>query len=137
MIRMSGICEPMWKCRSLKALAIPASFRMSIASRISARGEAELRVLAGEVAHLPRPSTGRPDAHADQRLDASPSRCARSADLGELLHDEDDLLAELAPDERHADEGVVLVAVADDQRLVVAVDERPANISGLEPTSMP
>ena len=45
--------------------------------------------------------------------------------LLEFLDDHDDLLAELAPEQRDADEGAVLVAVADDEALGVVVHREP------------
>ena len=65
---------------------------------------------APRVASLTRTPIDRPDvqllAVADDRLQ-----------LGELLDDRDDLLADLAGEHRHLDELVVLEAVADDRRV--------------------
>ena len=57
--------------------------------------------------------------------------------LGELLDDRDDVLADLAGQHRHLDELVVLEAVADDRRVVVGDAPATASSSGLEPASRP
>ena len=108
-VRMSGICEPMWKWSSLNADSIFASRRISIASRISAVDRPNFACSPPEVAHLPAPFGKQADAHPDPRLDVHLRGDLRDgAHLGELLGDEDDFLAELAAEHRHADEGVSL-----------------------------
>ena len=61
-------------------------------------------------------------ADADHRFDADfLGRADRLLKLLEFLHHDDDRLAELAAEQRDADEGLILVAVADDQALRVLV----------------
>ncbi len=96
------------------------------------RGEAELGVLAPGLGPLARALGHEAHAQADHRIDAHVLGDAGDGpDLGELLGDEDDLLAELAPEQRGADEVVVLVAVADDERLVVGVHREAREDLGL------
>ena len=47
--------------------------------------------------------------------------------LLQLFHDHDDPFAELAPQQRHANESRVLVAVADDQSLRIALQRKPGD----------
>jgi hypothetical protein len=97
-----------------------------------AGGEAELGVLAAALGPLARALGDEPHAQADHRLDVHLLGDADDrAHLGELLGDEDHLLAQLAPDERGADEAVVLVAVAHDERLVVGVHRERGEHLGL------
>jgi hypothetical protein len=58
-------------------------------------------------------------------------------ELRRLLDHEDDGAAELRRQERGLDVLLVLVAVADDERLVVLVDRHDGEQLGLEPASRP
>ena len=73
-------------------------------------------------AHLPAPLlTSRTRMPIIGSTPTSSRRANRLHELLELLDDDDDLLAELAAEQRDSDEGAILVAVADDQALRVLV----------------
>src|SRR5262249_41876160 len=88
------------------------------------QGQAELGTEAGRVAPAARPLGGELDAYADDRTDVQLLGVADDQlELGEFFDDGDDVLAQLAGQDRHLDELVVLEAVADD-RGAVAVGDR-------------
>ncbi len=101
-------------------------------------GEPELREVAGRALPLPRAARRELRAQADHGLDAHlVGEAQELRELGELLDDDDDLAAELAAEEGEAQELLVLVAVADGERLGVGVhaedDEELALRARLEP----
>ena len=82
--------------------------------------QAELGVLAGAVGPLAFAGGGELDAQADVGLHAHAAGDADDGvDLGELLDDDDRLLAEAAAHEGELDVFLVLVAVADEEGLAV------------------
>src|SRR5205807_9429300 len=84
--------------------------------------EPELRVLAAARRPLTRAFAVKPDADSDERLDPDFLRSAdRLLKLFEFFHHDDDGLAELPAEQRDANEGAVLVAVADDEALGILV----------------
>ena len=85
-----------------------------------AAGEAELRAVAAR--GLPVPGAPGGEARADTDAGAHPHLLGDLPDqrqLGRLLHDQDDVAAELRGEEGRLDIFLVLVAVADDQGLLV------------------
>src|SRR6185369_13330451 len=86
-------------------------------------GEAELGEVAGAALPLAGAARGELRAEADERLDphlvGEPQQVRQ---LRELLDDDDDLAPELAAEERQPQELLVLVAVADGERLGVGVE---------------
>ena len=92
------------------------------------RRQPELRGLAARLRPLARPARVELDPHAEEGLHARAAGATREdpVELGDLLEDEDDLLAAAgSPFRAMRDAGVVLVAVADDQRLGREVRSRP------------
>ena len=86
------------------------------------QGQAELAAEAGRVLPAAGAARGQLDAHADDRTDLPLLGVADDGlQLGELLDDGDDVLADLAGQDGHLDELVVLEAVADDRRFGAAV----------------
>src|SRR5262249_53783745 len=82
------------------------------------QGQAELAAEAGAVLPAAGAPRGQLDAHADDRPHLPLLGVAdQGLQLGELLDDGDDVLADLAGQDGHLDELVVLEAVADDRRL--------------------
>src|SRR5262245_38283698 len=82
------------------------------------QGQAELGPIAGTGAPAPRASRRQLDADADDRADLPHLGIANNQlQLRELLDDGDDLLADLAGQNRHLDELIVLETVADDGRV--------------------
>src|SRR5262249_23373169 len=82
------------------------------------QSQAELGTVARTAAPAAGPAGGQLDAHADHRPDLQLLGVADNGfQLGELLNNRDDLLADLAGEHGHAQEFVVLEAVADDGRV--------------------
>ncbi len=130
--------EPTWKWRSFAQCSFPASLRMLHRVDELRDGEAELGEVAGRALPFPGAAGGELGAEPDHRLDAHLVREAEQVrQLRELLDDDDDLAPELAPEEREPEELLVLVAVADGERLGVGVhpedDEQLALRARLEP----
>ena len=125
-MRMSGTCEPMWKCSSLKQWPRFSALSISVAASNLGGAQAELGVFAARSRPTcPAPLAQQPRADADERLDAQ--LLGDGDDLAqflELLDDHDDLLAQLGAQQRHADEIGVLVAVADDQAAQLALQRQ-------------
>ena len=119
---MSGTCEPTWKWTSLRQCASPAALQ-HFARRHQAGGiETELRVLTAARRPFSRALAVKPHTNADVRLDANfLGRANRLLEFLEFLDHDDDGLAELATEQRDANESAVLVAVADDEALRVLV----------------
>ena len=137
---MSGTCEPIWKCSSLKQWPRPSALSRSVAASISAVLRPNFAFSPPLSAHLPAPLLQQAGADADQRFDAESAwrRVMMWRKLLELLHDHDHALAELDAQQRHLDEAGVLVAVADDEAAhLIAAARDPAKSSGLLPTSRP
>ena len=118
MLRMLVIWLPRWKWTSCRQSAMSRCLRYSKASSTSVRVRPNLERKpaldfqrpAPRVASLTRtPITGR----TFELLGVADDRFQ----LGELLDDRDDLLADLAGQHGHLDEFVVLEAVADDRRV--------------------
>jgi hypothetical protein len=111
--RISVSCEPTWKWRRRAQCSFFASFRMRTA---------ELREVAGGAFPLPGAPGGELRAEPDHRLDAHlVAEPEQVRQLGELLDDHDHLAAELPAEEREAEVLLVLVPVADGERLRVGV----------------
>ena len=94
--------------------------------------EAELREVAAGL--LPAAGAARRQARAEAELRLDLHALADAVDvveLGRLLDDEDDRLAHLRREQRGLDVLLVLVAVADDQRLVVLMDRHDREQLGL------
>jgi hypothetical protein len=104
---MFGTCEPMWKWTRRSDWVSLAARSFSQAKRISAVLRPNLALSPVEEDHLPSQRL-----HADLFGDADDV-----VEFGELLDHDDDLFAQLAAEERDADEIVVLVAVANDERV--------------------
>ena len=100
--------------------------------------EAELGVVAGGERPLALAARLEFYAEADHGLHAGLLRDLDDVvDLGDLLDDDDDLLAELAAEEREADVVVVFVAVADDEPLRTLVHRERDHQLGLGPGLQP
>ena len=85
-----------------------------------ARRQAELRAVAARRLPAPRPLGGQLDADADARAHADLlGGLGDQRELGELLDDDEDRAPQLRRHQRGLDVLLVLVAVADDQRVLV------------------
>ena len=86
------------------------------------RGEAELRPVAGGLHPLAGALRAEARPHADHGPDVElAARGQDGVELGHAVHGDDDLAPELLGEERRLDEGLVLVAVAEDEGLGVVV----------------
>ncbi len=82
------------------------------------QGQAELGAEAGAVFPAARAARGQLDAHSQNRTHAQLLGIADDGfQLGEFLHDGNDLLAHLAGQHGHLDELVIFETVADDGRI--------------------
>ena len=87
-------------------------------------GESELGAVAGAAAPAAGAAAGELDPDADRLADAQLLHVLHDQfELGELLDHRDDVLADLLGQHDHADELVVLEAVADDGDFAGAVGE--------------
>src|SRR5262249_23028159 len=96
--------------------------RLQLLDRLDhlARRPAELREVAARLLPAAGAARRQARAHAEARLDVHPLRHAVDLiELARLLDDEHDHLAHLRREQRGLDVLLVLVAVADDERLVV------------------
>ena len=108
--------------------------RLELVDRLDhlGRGQAELREVAARLLPAARAARRQPRADAERRLDLHALADAVDLiELGRLLDDEDHRLAQLRREQRGLDVLLVLVAVADDERLVVLVDRHDREELGL------
>jgi hypothetical protein len=115
------ICEPMWKCSSDSWPFRPAPCELADDREDLVGGQAELRALAARALPAAAAAAVQLGAHADLGL-GDPVLLVEdvevAADLAGALQHDDHVVPELRRVEGHAHELAVLVAVADQQRLL-------------------
>ena len=125
MARMAVICEPMWKCSSCRQSSMPSARSRSTAATISAVVRPNLERSPVDSTHLPAPLVdSRARTPMTGRMSSSRAGGQDGLQLAQAVHDDDHLAAQLLRQQRRLDVGLVLVAVAEDQRLGVLVQRQ-------------
>ena len=122
---MFVICEPMWKCSSCRQSSMPTARSRSTVATISAVVRPNLERSPVDSTHLPAPLVVEARAHADHRPQVElGGRGQDRVELAHAVHRDHDAPPELLREQRRLDEGAVLVAVAQDERLGVLLQRQ-------------